>query len=82
MSTFEYPLIGPSDIRSIYLSALQEHVYTDKCPFCMGVHLMEGENYILKLERALTEARNKVGPSFKYRHCPVLICSQTTLEVS
>ncbi|KAH9018777.1 hypothetical protein EDB83DRAFT_172762 [Lactarius deliciosus] len=57
--SFESPLVRPSDVRAKYMSALQEHVTTDKCAFCMEVHALEGEEYIVKLERSLTQARNK-----------------------
>ncbi|KAH9174350.1 hypothetical protein EDB89DRAFT_1952399 [Lactarius sanguifluus] len=57
--SFESPLIRPSDIRAKYMSALQEHVATDKCAFCMEVHALEGEEYIVELECSLTQARDK-----------------------
>ncbi|KAH9166749.1 hypothetical protein EDB89DRAFT_2001557 [Lactarius sanguifluus] len=57
--SFESPFVRPSDIRAKYMSALQEHVATDKCAFCMEVHALEGEEYIVELERSLTQARNK-----------------------
>ena len=69
----EIPLVGPSDIRAKYLSALREHVTTDKCAFCMEVHVMEGDKYIVELELALTQAREKVGPS-SICDFPFLIC--------
>ncbi|KAH8995918.1 hypothetical protein EDB92DRAFT_2112692 [Lactarius akahatsu] len=57
--TFEKPLVRPSDIRAKYMSALQGHVTTDKCAFCMEVHALEGEKYVVEMEHALTQARNK-----------------------
>ncbi|KAH9166759.1 hypothetical protein EDB89DRAFT_185690 [Lactarius sanguifluus] len=38
------PLIGPSDIRAKYVSALQKHVTTDRCAFCPGCMLWKGRN--------------------------------------
>ncbi|KAF8262688.1 hypothetical protein EI94DRAFT_1743003 [Lactarius quietus] len=52
------PFVGPSDIRAKYLSAMQEHVTTDKCTSCLEVHAMKGEKYIVELERAVTQARD------------------------
>ncbi|KAH9174340.1 hypothetical protein EDB89DRAFT_1952349 [Lactarius sanguifluus] len=63
----ERPLVGPSDIRAKYMSALQKHVTTDKCTFCPGVHALRGEKYIAELEHVTVL---------------FLICSQTTLEFS
>ncbi|KAH9166767.1 hypothetical protein EDB89DRAFT_2001625 [Lactarius sanguifluus] len=60
----ERPLVGPSDIRAKYMSALQKHVTTDKCTFCPGVHALRGEKYIAELERALTQTRNRTTLEF------------------
>ena len=65
LEALESPLVGPSDIRAKYLSALQGHVTTDKCTSCLEVHALEGEKYIVELERALTQIRNKVGASIR-----------------
>ncbi|KAH8982484.1 hypothetical protein EDB83DRAFT_1361202 [Lactarius deliciosus] len=58
------PLIGPSDIRAKYMSALQKHVTTDRCAFCPGVHALEGKKYITELERALTQTRDRTTLEF------------------
>lgn len=39
---------------------MQEHVTTDECTFCLEVHALEGEKYIVEPERALTQALVKV----------------------
>ncbi|KAI9450607.1 hypothetical protein BJY52DRAFT_1191699 [Lactarius psammicola] len=57
--SLECPLVGPSGIRTKYISALQGHVTTDKCTFCSKVHALKGENYIVELERALTQIQSK-----------------------
>ncbi|KAF8267482.1 hypothetical protein EI94DRAFT_1321633 [Lactarius quietus] len=82
--SFTDPFVGPSDIRAKYLSAMQEHVTTDKCTSCLEVHAMKGEKYIVELERAVTQARDMVSvliicyfPSFD-----LFSTSQTTLVVS
>ncbi|KAH9023519.1 hypothetical protein EDB84DRAFT_1580438 [Lactarius hengduanensis] len=64
LRTFISPLVGPSEIRAKYMSALQKHVTMDKCKFCPGVHVLEGENYIAELERALTQIRNTTTLEF------------------
>lgn len=69
------PLVGPSDIRTKYLSAMQKHVTRDKCTFCLEVHAMEGEKYIVELEHALTQARDKVSVLMRWYY-PFLIRSQ------
>jgi hypothetical protein len=66
----ELRLVTPSDIRAKYLSALQKHVSKDKCTPCLEVHAMEGEKYMVELERALTQARNNVGASIR-RYYPL-----------
>ncbi|KAF8262692.1 hypothetical protein EI94DRAFT_1743016, partial [Lactarius quietus] len=54
-----YPFVAPSDIRAKYLLAMQEHVTKDKCTSCLEAHAMKGETYIVELERAVTQARDK-----------------------
>ena len=76
------PLVGPSDIRAKYLLAMQKHVATYKCTFCLEVHAMEGEKYIVELERALTQARDKVLAFMSVdTHFLIRLDFQTTLEV-
>ena len=65
LRTFDLWFVRSSSIRARYLSAMREHVSTDKCTFCLEVHAMEGENYILELERAVTRARDNVGSSIR-----------------
>jgi hypothetical protein len=64
---FTCPLIKPSNIREKYLEALQKYAAPDLCTFCLGVHAMKGEEYCVKLEKALARARVKVSSAFVFR---------------
>ncbi|KAH9058203.1 hypothetical protein EDB87DRAFT_1627107 [Lactarius vividus] len=57
---FKRPLIKPSTIRGKYLEALQDHSSPGLCTFCVRVHLMKGERYCVRLEKALDRARERV----------------------
>ena len=62
---FANPLIKPSSIREKYLVALRSHASPDLCTFCVGVHVMNGELYCVRLEEALTYARGKASTTFR-----------------
>ncbi|KAH8983095.1 hypothetical protein EDB92DRAFT_2106402 [Lactarius akahatsu] len=64
---FKRPLIEPSAIREKYLEALQDHSSPDLCTFCVRVHVTKGEQYCVRLEKALDHARAKASTSFLLR---------------
>ncbi|KAH9022503.1 hypothetical protein EDB84DRAFT_1580619 [Lactarius hengduanensis] len=61
---FKRPLIEPSTIREKYLEALQDHSSPDLCTFCARVHVTKGEQYCVRLEKALDHARAKASTVF------------------
>jgi len=77
---FTDALVQPSSIREKYLAALQAHMVNDpnsndrrtgkiECTFCYRVHVRQGEEYCIELERKLKHARNKVSMAFQSDIC-------------
>ncbi len=63
---FTGAIMEPSNIRTEYLAALQTHttgnsVQGGGCEFCLRVHVRQGEEYCVKLERSLAHAQDKAS---------------------
>jgi hypothetical protein len=62
---FTRSLTKPSIIRAKYLEALRKHAVSGRCTFCLERHALQGEDYCMKLEQAITRARDKASVHLK-----------------